>query len=535
LEVAVTQDRIRGFRRNVMVDLSVVADGYSGFSGIPHDTRLIFSMLCDDAQIAVGGLVYPLRHPASWGPRLGWEPSLAHFAAGLHMASRGRSGSPARNPLRHFASVGSELIQKGMGAVGAGCSVHKLPDFLRTDALWRMLFQRSLGPKDRQRILEQKFYLADVTEDQVYARASFLPFLKPHRLDLPNCHAVLFPTPRPFRVDRSTVKIVRYHDAIPIRHPDTTTDLRAALRHHRFTKICARDSVFVCNSPMSRDDLDNVAPGAADRAVVIPCAVQPPVRLCQQSSIRDILSRRMSLLALGMESLSPETIKVQWAIEENLRRIERFRYIISVSTIEPRKNFVGLIAAWERMRAAARANIKLVLVGSYGWAMEETLRAMRPHVLSGDLIHVHKLPRTELQALYEQAELCAFVSFAEGFGYCPLEALQMGTPVVVSDIPVFRWSLGDAAHFADPYNVAAIADAMRGLLDEPNNQARRARVKTMAQAVVDRFSIATISKQWSHFIREGASDLSEKPSEQRTVFHIPPPQPLREVARSPAG
>jgi hypothetical protein len=53
----------------------------------------------------------------------------------------------------------------------------------------------------------------------------------------------------------------------------------------------------------------------------------------------------------------------------------------------------------------------------------------------------------------------------------------------------------------------------------------------MAQAVVDRFSIAAISKQWSNFIREGISELPEKGSKTRTEFHCPAPRPLREVAR----
>jgi len=162
------------------------------------------------------------------------------------------------------------------------------------------------------------------------------------------------------------------------------------------------------------------------------------------------------------------------------------------------------------MRAACGKDIKLVIVGEHGWRTDHILTAMRTHVLAGDLIHVHKVPFPELQTLYQNAEICAFVPFAEGFGYCPLEAMQRGTPVVASNIPVLRWTLGDAALFADPYSPSEVADAMLRLLDEPENKELRSQLKQKALTPQQRFAFDAISEQWNGFLAEQLPSLSER-------------------------
>jgi hypothetical protein len=232
----------------------------------------------------------------------------------------------------------------------------------------------------------------------------------------------------------------RYHDAIPMTQADTA-HWRSAMLHHHMTNLCAHDSIFVCNSPMS-DDLDHVAPGAGGRAVVIPCAIQPPIPITHPISVQDILLRRISFAALGMEPHQPQSLTVRRTVERQLRQQKALRYIICVSTIEPRKNYPGLIAAWERMRLATGKDIKLVIVGQYGWSTEQSLAAMRPNVLAGNLIHVDKVPTDELQVLYQNAEFCAFMPFAEGFGYCPWKRCRWERWL---SSPIFRSCAGRSA------------------------------------------------------------------------------------------
>lgn len=502
----------------IMVDLSVAADGYSG---IPQDTRQIFSMLSHNDAVRVSGLLYSLEHPYPVRIRPHRRDADARIAAGLHTIGLGRERPGARSGRARVLERFRTPIIDAIATLRPSHNSHQIPDWLKTDLLWRALFQKTLPSQEREQILANDFFITDVTTSQLYARASALPrHLGSKRLQVHNQDIVFFPTPRPLRLARGIRKVVRYHDAIPVTHADTVHWLSTVL-HHRMTNLCAHDSIFVCNSPMSRDELDDVAPGAGERAVVIPCAIQPSPPPTHRIAVPDILMRRISFVALGMEDVQPQSLPIRRVIERKLRQSETLRYIICVSVIEPRKNYPGLIAAWERLRAVSGQDIKLVIVGEHGWRTDRSLAAMRPHMLAGDLVHVHRVPFGELQALYQNAEFCAFMPFAEGFGYCPLEAMQMGTPAVVSDIPVLRWTLGDAAFFADPYSSAATADAMLRLLDVPENRETRAGLKHEATAILKRFAFSGISDQWNGFFHETSAVREKAPVRTRAPSLAP--------------
>src|SRR5262249_35662381 len=97
------------------------------------------------------------------------------------------------------------------------------------------------------------------------------------------------------------------------------------------------------------------------------------------------------------------------------------RYIMGLSTLEPRKNFEGLIRAWQRVRFESAPDLKLVIVARPGWRYEKILDAIRPHVHQGELIHLQDLTVAETRALYARAACFVSPSFAEGFGYPALE------------------------------------------------------------------------------------------------------------------
>ena len=505
-----------------MMDLSVAADGYAG---IPHDARLIFSMLSDHNNLGLSGLIYPLAQTAPFRLRPKSYAYTGQIAAALHIASHADHRPSARHPLLRITNLAREMLREGLGVCKGGRSPCKIPDWQKRDVLWRMLFQKTLPEEDRDRVLAKDFYFANVSVNQIHGRANYLPFLRPHHLDIADCDAVIFPCLRPFRVPASTAKIVRYHDAVSLIHPDTVAHWPMSVWEQRFTNLCAKDSIFACNSPSSRDDLDKVAPGAGEHAVVLPTAVPVPPPVHSPPTVLDIVARRRSSLVLTVDEMpSHQTINLQRMIDAGIRSTDKLRYIISVSTIEPRKNFTGLIAAWERLRAATRQDIKLLLVANKGWGMDPTLDAMRPHVLAGNLIHLHNVGPSELQVLYEGAELCAFIPFAEGFGNCPLEALRSGTPVVASDIPVFRWTLRDAGTFVSPYSAGRAADAMQSLIDEPQNRDRRAEIRQRAPLVLEQFSTTAISQQWKDFLWEGLPKLLEKLRAPRPRYYRYAPQ-----------
>jgi len=169
---------------------------------------------------------------------------------------------------------------------------------------------------------------------------------------------------------------------------------------------------------------------------------------------------------------------------------------MGLSTLEPRKNFSGLIAAWTIARQREAPDLKLVIVGKPGWFFEETLRAMQPHVEAGNLYHLEDLPIGEVQAMYRNARAVVFPSFAEGFGFPPMEGLMCGTPAVVSDLPVHREVMGDAVLYADPYDAEAIADQILRLAGPRASPDLREQLVANGRQILKRYEIATVTDHW---------------------------------------
>jgi glycosyltransferase involved in cell wall biosynthesis len=143
-----------------------------------------------------------------------------------------------------------------------------------------------------------------------------------------------------------------------------------------------------------------------------------------------------------------------------------FRFILMVSTLEPRKNHLGLLAAWEALRQKSASPLALVLVGSPGWGNKNLLRAMQKWQQQGELFHLSAVPASEMRTLYAAADAVVCPSVDEGFDLPAVEALCCGGAVAASDIPVHREILGEAAVFFDPYSTDRMCEALVGVLAE---------------------------------------------------------------------
>ncbi len=136
-------------------------------------------------------------------------------------------------------------------------------------------------------------------------------------------------------------------------------------------------------------------------------------------------------------------------------------FVLSVATLEPRKNIERLVAAFEQLRARASGKRRrLVLVGRLGWNCGPLLERIAASPYRLDIIHLGHVDDVALVDLYRACEAFAYVSLAEGFGLPVLEALACGVPVVTSDLPVIREVAGDAAIYCDPHDAATIADGL---------------------------------------------------------------------------
>ncbi len=162
------------------------------------------------------------------------------------------------------------------------------------------------------------------------------------------------------------------------------------------------------------------------------------------------------------------------------------RYLLYVGNAYPHKDVEGLLAAVAGLRAMPEmADLRLVWIGQDDFFSQRVRASAAWRALGAAAVFLGSVDDARLAAAYRGAQVLVTASRAEGFGLTPLEALAFGTPVVVSDIPVHREVLGDAALFTPPGDPTAAVAAVAGLLRDP---AARARLLAAAPAVCARFS-----------------------------------------------
>ena len=129
------------------------------------------------------------------------------------------------------------------------------------------------------------------------------------------------------------------------------------------------------------------------------------------------------------------------------------KYIFFIGNLEPRKDLPTLIRAYQKLPEAIKQEYSLVLAGGQGWKTEKSKAAIKQAQEDGDrVIHVGYVDQADASAFYQHASLFVIPSLYEGFGMPVLEALSCKTPVVASDIPVFREAGGNAAVYAQSQN-----------------------------------------------------------------------------------
>lgn len=158
-------------------------------------------------------------------------------------------------------------------------------------------------------------------------------------------------------------------------------------------------------------------------------------------------------------------------------------YILSVGSIQPRKNLRRLIEAYSLLRGKQTEGKlpQLVLVGKNAWLYDETLRSLKDRNVDTSIILTGYVPESDLPALYSGAVCFVYPSYFEGFGLPPLEAMKCGAPVIVGNKTSLPEVVGDAALMIDPFDVNAIAAAIKRVIADSDFRAEL-RVKGLERA-----------------------------------------------------
>lgn len=166
-------------------------------------------------------------------------------------------------------------------------------------------------------------------------------------------------------------------------------------------------------------------------------------------------------------------------------------YLLFLSTIQPRKNLIGLIDAFAELKQEhPELPHKLVVVGGKGWKYEESLDAIKKH--SEVVTYLGRVEDDDRWPLYANADLFVNASFYEGFGMWILEAFECGTPVVVSNISSLPEVGGDAAVYFNPHSKAEIKDAIYNVL---TNHSLKQELITKGKTRLQEFSWEKCARQ----------------------------------------
>jgi len=199
---------------------------------------------------------------------------------------------------------------------------------------------------------------------------------------------------------------------------------------------------------------------------------------CSEATRRDVVD----LLAVPSEKVSV----AHGAVDEGFAALSRPEaesflaegyglkppFVLFVSTLEPRKNVVGLLDAFAE--AARDLPHTLVLIGGMGWKVDELEARLERDDVKDRVRHLGYIPsRAHLPAFYSAADAFFLPSFYEGFGLPVLEAMTCGCPVVASDRGSLPEVGGEAVQYVDPVDVPQMAKTLRTVLTDPALRKRR--------------------------------------------------------------
>jgi len=229
--------------------------------------------------------------------------------------------------------------------------------------------------------------------------------------------------------------VVTIHDLSLLLH-SSTHEARAVLRGRiRLPRMASKATLVITDSEAVRQEVCEHLRVASQKVIAIPLAPRAEFAPVSPEVTAEVRKR------LGVED----------------------EFVLFAGTMEPRKNLVALICAFEEVLRSSELRPQLVVAGKVGWKQNDVLQNLERSVFSDRIELLGYVSDADLCALYSSCRAFVYPSIYEGFGLPPLEAMACGAPVIASPVPSVT---ADAARVISPTDVQGLARNLMELLTD---------------------------------------------------------------------
>ncbi|MBP7670984.1 glycosyltransferase family 4 protein [Candidatus Gracilibacteria bacterium] len=263
-------------------------------------------------------------------------------------------------------------------------------------------------------------------------------------------------------------------------------ETKSFMRHFEIAKICQQNAIDIFFSPSSY-----ITPSLIKKPTKIVFTVHDLVsfvadeghnlkaKLIEKLFLRRAIAKATKILTVSkntqtdLTKLFPQSkdkaeiiyCAADTSFEAN-SKAKPAEYFLAVGTIQPRKNYINLLKAFEIFRRK-NPNYKLMIIGQNGWRSEHFFQLLQESPSRKSIEILGHIDQKKLQQLYQNATALVFPSFYEGFGIPLLEAMNCACPVLCSQTSSIPEVVGDAAVFFNPHQPKEITAAMQKITNNP--------------------------------------------------------------------
>lgn len=283
---------------------------------------------------------------------------------------------------------------------------------------------------------------------KIFNKLTYLKLSPPFDIFLQKVDLTIFPNFTHWTTFRSDKTATVIHDLTYLHYPELVESKNLEYLQRVIPRTIQESDIIITVSDVIKNELVSAFGIQPNRIVTTPI---PPAAEFNIHSTTDVFSKF---------------------------KIKTKNYLYFLGTMEPRKNLSLLLEAYDLLDQDIKNNLSLVIAGGNGWKAEATEKKLAEIIKKNpNVLRVGYIDQDDNVALFQNAAAAVIPSLYEGFGMPVLEAMAAGTPVICSDIPIFREVGGDACLYVNAHNSLHLRDAIIQLQDSTacNELIRRGR------------------------------------------------------------